>query len=194
MVFPAIATHRWYLAFKLAVFALLALNAAAYAVSGTLTGALDSAAWLILLALLELETAHRRLLNGKSATAGIRAIRLVAALVIPFAAIRYVQQQEWLDAINAWLWIAVVVLLEIEVRFSAAVQRRRAAFAGAAATLYAGLAGAVAAWAWRGEWFDAYDALLWLIAFVTIELNVLRIGVAAPHSERGAVESRLLLK
>jgi hypothetical protein len=29
----------------------------------------------------------------------------------------------------------------------------------------------VGAWAWRGEWFDAYDALLWLAAFVLIELE-----------------------
>jgi hypothetical protein len=27
-------------------------------------------------------------------------------------------------------------------------------------------------WAWRGEWFDAYDALLWLVAFAAIEMDV----------------------
>jgi hypothetical protein len=32
----------------------------------------------------------------------------------------------------------------------------------------------VFAWAWRKEWFDAYDAALWLLAFATIEMNVLR--------------------
>jgi hypothetical protein len=186
MVPPAGAMHRWYFGCKLAIFALLAFNVGTYAYSGTLTQAVDSAAWLILLALFVLETAHNPRLSGRTATAGIRAIRLVAALAIPLAAIRYVQERQWLDAANAWLWIAVVVLLEIELRFSAAVQRRRAAFAGVAAALYTALAGAVAAWAWRGEWFDAYDALLWLAAFVMIELDALRPGVAVAQIEHEA--------
>lgn len=31
----------------------------------------------------------------------------------------------------------------------------------------------IPAWAWSGEWFDAHDAALWLVAFVAIEINVL---------------------
>jgi hypothetical protein len=31
----------------------------------------------------------------------------------------------------------------------------------------------VLAWLWQGDWFDAYDAALWLVAFAMIELNVL---------------------
>jgi hypothetical protein len=26
----------------------------------------------------------------------------------------------------------------------------------------------------QGEWFDAYDALLWLAALIVIEMNILR--------------------
>ena len=47
-------------------------------------------------------------------------------------------------------------------------------FKTAAAVLYAGLGALVAIWLWRGEWMDAYDALLWLAALVVIELNILR--------------------
>jgi len=54
-----------------------------------------------------------------------------------------------------------------------------------ATTLYAGLGALVLVWAWRGEWFDAYDALLWLIAFVTIEIDVLQIS-RAQHPGAGA--------
>ena len=32
----------------------------------------------------------------------------------------------------------------------------------------------VVVWAWRGEWFDAYDAMLWLGAFAMIEMDVLQ--------------------
>lgn len=186
MISSAIATHRRYFGFKLAIFTLLAFNAGAYAYSGTLTEALDSTAWLLLLALFELETAHRQLLSARNTTAGIRVIRLVSALVIPVAAIRYVQEREWLDAVNAWLWIAVVVLLEIEVRYPGIAEGRRRGFVIAAASLYAGLAGAIVAWAWRGEWFNTYDALLWLVAFAMIELNVLKLGAAAPQARSKA--------
>ncbi len=36
------------------------------------------------------------------------------------------------------------------------------------------LAALVLVWAWRREWFDAYDAALWLAAFAMIEMDVLR--------------------
>ena len=43
---------------------------------------------------------------------------------------------------------------------------------------------------WRGEWFDAYDALLWLVAFVTLELDVLgrakAAGLVQPSGESTA--------
>ena len=48
-----------------------------------------------------------------------------------------------------------------------------ARFAAVTAALYSGLGALVLVWAWRGAWFDAYDAVLWLAAFATIEMNVL---------------------
>lgn len=158
----------------MAVFGLLAGNAAVFSFSGTLTEALDAAAWLTLLALFDLETAHGERLHEQRARVFIHAVRLAATLAVAAAALSYVYEREWLDAINSWLWIAVVILLELELRYPQAVGERRALFAAAATTLYAGLAVLVLAWAWRQEWFDAYDALLWLVAFVTIEINVLK--------------------
>jgi len=39
----------------------------------------------------------------------------------------------------------------------------------------------VAAWLWRGDWFDAYDAALWLVAFATLEMDLLSfIGKGRP--------------
>ena len=54
------------------------------------------------------------------------------------------------------------------------------AFAAGAALLYAALAAVVLSWAWQGVWFDAYDALLWLVAFTMIEVNVLERARAMP--------------
>lgn len=172
---PAVVMSRWYFPLKLAVFALLACNAVVFSFTGSLTEALDAAAWLSLLALFELETAHGERLREQYAGVVIHAIRLAATLAVAAAAVGYIYEREWLDAVNSWLWIAVVLLLEFEVRHPQAVEERRALFASAATALYAGLAALVLAWAWQREWFDAYDALLWLVAFVTIEINVLQI-------------------
>ncbi len=163
--------HAW---FKAGLFALLAVNTAAYAAYGTASEALDALAWLVLLVLFELETDFGWGARGGWTAGAVRGLRLVAAAAVVAAAAGYVREREWLDAINAGLWIAIVVMFEWQVRFPAAVGRRRVAFKTAAAVLYVGLGALVAIWLWRGEWMDAYDALLWLAALVVIELNILR--------------------
>jgi hypothetical protein len=163
---------------RIAVFVLLAGNTAYYLVAGTASKGLDAAAWLVLLALFALETeyaTHTRLPHT-----AIRLVRLLAAAGVCIAGIGYLVERNGLDALNTGLWIAVVVLLELKVRRPRDVARLRPAFTAAAASLYAGLALLVLAWGWRGEWFDAYDALLWLVAFATIEMDVLTVSPAAP--------------
>jgi hypothetical protein len=162
----------WYTGVKAALFALVAGNTAYWVVSGTLSEALDAAAWLALLALFQLETGFK--LSLARAAGWIRVARIGAAIVVGAAAIGYVNEQEWLDATNTALWVAVVVLLEFELRRPEAVARRRMLFAATAVILYAGLAALVLIWTWRREWFDAYDAMLWLGAFATIEMDVLQ--------------------
>jgi hypothetical protein len=176
----------WYGWFKAAIFTLLAADAAGFALFGRPSEALDSLAWLLLLALLELETAYPQRLAAKRVAALVHSVRIAAGVAVVGAAIGFVYEGEWLDALNAALWIAVVVLLEIEVRFLAAVERHRRAFALTAGTLYAGMAALVGVWAWRGEWFDAYDALLWLVAFVTLEINILQTLRARSQRAPGA--------
>jgi hypothetical protein len=177
---PSPPAPGWYPWFKAAVFGLLAWNTAVYAFAGTASEALDSTAWLALLLAFELETGlGARFVAGRRA-AVLHAVRLVAAAAIFAAGIGYVLDREWLDAANIGLWIAVVALLELEVRYPALVSAQRTRFAAAAVALYCGLAILVLVWLWRSEWFDAYDAALWLIAFATIEVNVLRLPRSAP--------------
>jgi hypothetical protein len=177
----AAAIAPWYGGFKAAVLALLAANTAGFAIFGRPSEAIDSLAWLVLLALLELETAYPHRMGSVRAAAVVRATRIAAGGAVVATAVGFVFEGEWLDAINAALWIAVVLLLEVEVRFPKAVAHHRAPFVLVAAALYAGMAALVLLWVWRGEWFDAYDALLWLVAFVTLEINVLGI---VPRSDR----------
>ena len=155
------------------MFALLVVNTGIFLVSGTLSEGLDSIAWLALLALFELETGFGRVLRAGPAIAAVHGVRFAALAAVGAAAMGFLYNNEWLDAANSGLWIAVVVLLEVEVRRPAAVAVHRALFTAAAATLYSGLGLLVLVWLWHGEWFDAYDAALWLVAFATIEMNVL---------------------
>lgn len=165
----------WYGAFKIVVFALLVGNTAYYLVAGTPSKGFDAVAWLVLLALFALQTGFSAHLSTSRAAAAIRIARLIAALGVCAAGAGYIVERDSLDAINTVLWIAVVVLLEFEVRRPRAVARHHIWFAASAGALYTGLAVLVLIWAWRGEWMDAYDALLWLIAFATIEMDVLTV-------------------
>jgi hypothetical protein len=163
-----------YSCFRAALIALLAWNTAIYLASGTASEALDSSAWLVLLLSFELETGREERRIGPRMALFARACRLGAAAALVAATIGYVGENEWLDAVNMGLWLAVVALLDFQVRYPGMAARWRAVFTAGAAVLYSALAALVLAWAWRGEWFDAYDALLWLIAFATIEMNIFR--------------------
>lgn len=81
----------------------------------------------------------------------------------------------WIDAINGAVWILVVVLLEVDVWLQEHGRYEGAAFKLSYALkvlFYGTLAFAVLFWVWKGEFKDWWDALLWLIAFVFIEMNV----------------------
>jgi hypothetical protein len=158
---------------KAILFALLIANTAYFASAGTVSKALDAGAWLLLLALFEAETRFAARLRSAPQKLALRTARLAAGAAVVVAAIGYLFEDNVLDALNSALWIAVVVLLEVEVRYREQVRRVRLAFSVVAACLYGGLALVVITWAVRGQWFDAYDALLWLVAFATVELDLI---------------------
>ncbi|HEV7391965.1 MAG TPA: hypothetical protein VGO08_10000 [Burkholderiales bacterium] len=158
--------------FKVTLLALLCANTAYFAIGGSISKALDAAAWLTLLLLFEAETQFATQVRSKRQRATVRTLRLAAAAGVVAATIGYVLEDDILDALNSAVWIAVVVLLEIQMRFRDHVQRARLAFAAVAASLYGALALLVVIWASRGQWFDAYDALLWLVAFGALELDL----------------------
>jgi hypothetical protein len=170
------STSPWYGGFRIAIIALLACDTAYYLYAGTPSKGIDAAAWLVLLVLFTLETGFAGRVYAPRFAIAMRACRLVAAAAVCAAGIGYVIERDSLDAINSALWIAVVVLLELEVRRPLEVARNRTWFTAVATVLYTGLGVLVVAWGWRGEWLDAYDALLWLIAFAAIEMDVLELA------------------
>ena len=158
------------------IYTLLAANTLWYMASGPWTKALDSLAWFGLLILFAIETGNTAWLNKKHARSLVRILRFCAASAIGAAAFGYVQQQEWLDAANIGLWVLVILLIEIELRFKAAVAQSRRLFVVIAIVLYACIAGLIPFWVLRGEWFDAYDAVLWVVAFALIEMDALKLA------------------
>ncbi len=164
-----------------ALIALLACNTMYYIIAGRVSQALDSVAWYALLTLFLLETLRGHPLTTRARTVN-HALRLLATLAIAASAVLYVREREWLDAINLLLWVAVVMLLEIEIRRPVVVAAYRKAFTVTAGLLYAALAILVLVWLTRGKWMDAWDATLWLAAFGMLEMDLLH-----PHLKQNTV-------
>jgi hypothetical protein len=83
----------------------------------------------------------------------------------------------WVDVINAGVWILVVIVLEIDVRLQERNRLTQIAYRLSYATkfiLYSTLLLAAIYWGFKGDFVDFWDAFLWLVAFVFIELNVVQ--------------------
>jgi hypothetical protein len=181
--------HRLFPWFKRTVFTLIAINVALFFSFETVTEGLDSLAWLALLLLFEWET--RRMGNpgvARGARTLVHAARALAYVMIFYSALSYssaayAAEHGRLDTWNSWTWIAIVLLLETEVRL--AHRYSRAQWLGRIAAklaLYGALFVYAAAWGLKGEWLDFYDALLWILCFFAIELNVVEAEVPANPS------------
>lgn len=170
--------------FKAALFALLAGNTVWFFTADATSKGLDAAAWLALLALFEFETRFTHRLHVDRVRFGLRAARLAAGAAVITSAIGYVLDDNVLDAINSALWIAVVVVLELQLRYPHR-KHRPAVFALLPPVLYGALGVLVLIWGSRAEWFDAYDALLWLVAFATLERTVIGGGAAHRRVRQG---------
>ena len=94
----------------------------------------------------------------------------------------------WVDVINAGVWILVVVVLEIDVRLQERDRLEGIALRisnSAKFVLYSTLLLAAVYWGVKGDFVDFWDAFLWLVAFVFIELNVFEWR-AEEQAERAA--------
>lgn len=98
----------------------------------------------------------------------------VAAVVDP-PGLAGIQFLAMVDVVNAGVWLLVVLLLEVDVRLQEKDRFEGLALylsTAAKIILYSVLALAVVAWMVTGDFVDWWDAFLWLVAFVFIELNV----------------------
>jgi uncharacterized membrane protein YjjP (DUF1212 family) len=160
--------------YQVAIFLALIANAVIYAFTGTWGEALDAVAWLVLLALFQLETHFGEFVQKQNAAGIIHILRTLAIAAVAIASAAYLFGKEWLDAINAALWFAVIAMLELELRFPHLVTQNTQKFKTSAIVLYSSLVIMALVWAAKGSWLDAYDALLWIAAFATIEMDMLK--------------------
>lgn len=88
-----------------------------------------------------------------------------------------IQWLAWVDVINSVTWIAVVVMLEVDVwlQLRGKLQGYILFYSKIIKlVLYAVLLAAAVYWGLLGDFLDFWDAFLWLVAFFFIEMNVLK--------------------
>ncbi len=106
------------------------------------------------------------------------------AIIGSAAAITAASRLALVDVINAVTWIVVVLLLEAEVWL--ALRGRGALLHQLARRLLLPpgliLVGCALYWLFYGDLLDTWDALLWLFAFVFIELNILHMDTDSARS------------
>lgn len=79
------------------------------------------------------------------------------------------------DVVNAGTWLVVVAILEAEVWLQIKGSLSKALLkliAAIKSVLYSVLLGCAIYWGIDGEFLDFWDAFLWLVAFVFIEMNI----------------------
>ena len=95
--------------------------------------------------------------------------------VVDFQGLTDIRRLAWVDVINSAVWLFVVLLLEIDVRLQEHGRFEGVALAASNAAkfaLYSLLLLAAIYWGLKGDFVDFWDAFLWLVAFVFIELNI----------------------
>lgn len=98
-------------------------------------------------------------------------------IIAPLDVLVYARNVSWIDVINASSWLAVVLVLEVDVwyqlqdRFTGRIVKLSTAIK---IVLYTALFGCAVAWGYTGVLLDFADSALWLFAFFFIELNLVQ--------------------
>lgn len=163
-----------FILFKYMIYALLAFNIYLFAMNGTFTETIDTAAWVIILGLFEWETRHLKEEHWSIFEKGVITLLSVFGYsVIVYSCYSYFIETEWLDFANALTWILVVLVLQYDIYFPGHYGKSEWT---ARNILKFGLYGALfvfaVMWGLEGEALDFYDAFLWILSFFVIEMNI----------------------
>ena len=82
----------------------------------------------------------------------------------------------WIDVVNAGVWILVVIIIELNVRLQEKQKSKNLSMKLSSVNKYAFypiLFFNAFYWGLEGDFVDFWDAFLWLVAFIFIELNII---------------------
>lgn len=97
------------------------------------------------------------------------------AAVVDSQGLTDITRLAWVDVINAIAWLLVVLVLEIDIRYKDAGKFEGTVLRVSNASkvvLYTILLFAAIYWGVKSDFVDFWDAFLWLVAFVFIEMNI----------------------
>lgn len=176
------AQSRRFLLFKYTVYGLLALNIALFLIFGAPHEAMNSLGWMILLGSFEYETAG---LDEDYASPTEKyllwSLQIVGYALALYATWSYWRVEQWPDLLNAVTWLCVCAAIAYDVHvpgeYGGLEWRIRNIVKGA---LYLLLFAVAVWWAYEGliverdahGLLEFYDAILWIVCFGVIELNV----------------------
>lgn len=165
--------------FKWSVFGLLGINMALFFINQTAVEGIESLAWLVLLILFEWETSQldkpyiSALERYSIHTGRILAYILILYSTYAYTTPEYISENGSTDMYNAITWLLIVFLLEYDVYFPGVYKKWEWHLRNTLKIALYGALFAIAVWWWiDGEFFDFYDAVLWIVCFFFIELNV----------------------
>ncbi|KPF78841.1 hypothetical protein IP88_03000 [alpha proteobacterium AAP81b] len=166
------------LVFKTILYALLVANVGTFLiVDPEPHRAIDQLGWLLLLGVFEYET---RLLRRGAVQTVLRpaplAVELTGYACALYALAHYIAQRDSIEIANSVTWLAISVMIWIDILAPVEGGSRGFRWRSAAKSLLYTLTFVWAAiWGWRGSLLDFFDAGLWILCFFVIELNILRL-------------------
>jgi hypothetical protein len=167
---------------KYTLYALLAFNIYLFASHETVTEALDSFGWVILLGTFEYESSslHEQY-SSKWEQYALIGAQVVGYLMAMHAAMMYALRGDWLDLTNSVVWLLVCAAIGYDMyapgQYGGWEWRLRNAIKFA---LYGTLALIAIWWGIQGDLLDFYDATLWILCFAVVELNIFKFEDQIP--------------
>jgi hypothetical protein len=164
---------RW---FETALYSLVALNVFIYVAWGTVSQGIDSIGWFLLLTLFRLETANLPSLQAPWVKTAMHSVRFLCALLIVWACIGFWMNGEVLSGINSLFWIGLVIAIELLLRWESKTLAQAKMIHSGLIFVFGGLIVFALMWTFQAKWVEAYDAFLWILAFITIERGAYQLA------------------
>lgn len=164
---------RW---FETALYSLVTLNVFIYAAWGTISQGIDSLGWFLLLTLFRLETANLPSLQAPWVKTTMHTVRFFCALLIVWACYGFWSNGEVLSGINSLFWIFLVIAIELLLRWESKTIAQAKMLHSGLIFVFGGLVVFGLTWTFQAKWVEAYDAFLWILAFITIERGAYQLA------------------